>query len=120
MKNNRVKLILWVLVIIFVSFTYIAFAQTLALFEDNASAIIDNNIGKWVIKINNSTISSGTSQDIVVNNFVYEQVSSVENNFIAPGSEAYFDLVLDATECEVAVRYDITFLTLFFFTLLLL
>ncbi len=109
MKNNKLRIILWLIVIILILITYTIFSKTLALFESNATGEANNDIGKWIIKINNNLISSGQTEDIVINNFVYDTVSTVESGYIAPGSSAYFDLVFDATDCDVAVRYDITF-----------
>lgn len=109
MKNNRFRIILWLIVLISLLITYTIFSKTLALFENNASGEVDNDIGKWVIKINNNVISNEETQDIVIDSFVYDASSTVESGYIAPGGSAYFDLVFDATECDVAVRYDITF-----------
>lgn len=107
--KKQVKLVLWVLVIVFLCFTFMMFADTLALFEDNASGYADMDVGKWIIKISDVTISDGETQNIVVDSFTYEENEHVESGYIAPGTSAYFDLVFDATECDVAVKYDIAF-----------
>ena len=107
--NKRVKVILWVLVVVFLVFSFFMFADTFALFEDTGLGTADFEIGKWVIKISNVTISEGQSQSIVVDSFVYEQNDHVESGYIAPGTSASFDLVFDATDCDVAVKYDISF-----------
>lgn len=107
--KNRIRIILWVLVIALAAITYILFKDTFALFEDNAYGIVNNDIGKWVIKLSNEVISSGLSEEVNVDNFVYESVETVKEGFIAPGTSAYFDLVFDATDCDVAVKYDIEF-----------
>lgn len=109
MKNNRIRIILWLIVLILILITYTIFSKTLALFESNATGEVDNDIGRWIIKINNNIISSGQTEDLVINSFVYDSSSTVESGYIAPGASAYFDLVFDATDCDVAVRYDITF-----------
>lgn len=104
-----VKSLLWVLVIVFLAFSFMMFADTLALFEDNAVALGNFDVGKWIIKISDVTITDGETQEIVVDSFIYEQNSHIASGYIAPGSSAYFNLVLDASECDVAVKYDITF-----------
>lgn len=109
MKISKIKIIAWLIVLILILLTYMVFTNTFALFEDNAEGTVDNDIGKWVVKINNRIISSSTTQNITINSFVYDTVSTVQGGYIAPGSSAYFDLILDATECDVAVRYDIAF-----------
>ena len=109
MKISNFKIIIWLIVIILFLITCVVFSKTLALFENNAVGTADSDIGNWVIKINNQLISSGLTQNITVNNFVYDNVSTVQGGYIAPGTSAYFILVFDATGCDVAVRYDITF-----------
>ena len=107
--KKQVKIVLWVLVFVFLCFTFMMFADTLALFESNASGEADMDIGKWVIKVSDVSITDGESQSIVVDSFVYEENEHVESGYIAPGTSAYFDLIFDATECDVAVKYDIAF-----------
>ena len=110
MKINKIRLILWLIVIVLLLITYSVFSKTLALFEDNASGEVNPDIGRWIIYINGNSISDGgTNQDIVIDSFTYTPSQKVENNYIAPGGSAYFDLFVDATDCDVAVRYDITF-----------
>ena len=103
---NKTRIILYASVL---ALALITFGATLALFENNATATVEPDIGKWVITLNDELISSGVSEDITIDNFIYEANQYVETDYIAPGGSAYVDLVLDATECDVAVRYDITF-----------
>jgi len=107
--NKRIKILLWSLVIISVLTTAILLTNTFALFENNASGIVNETIGKWVIKLSNNIISNGLDEELDVNNFVYESNEHISSGYIAPGTSAYFDLVFDATECDVAVKYDIEF-----------
>jgi hypothetical protein len=108
MKFNF-KVTIWLVVIIMVVASFIVFADTLALFESNGVGFANMDIGKWVIKISDVTISNTQTQTLVVDSFVYEENNNTAPNRIAPGTSAYFDLVVDATECDVAVKYDITF-----------
>ena len=82
---------------------------TLAVFETNATGDANMDIGKFVVKINGTNIIDGSSKIIRVNNFVYTDNDHVEDGYIAPGREGYFDIVLDVTDSDVAARYDITF-----------
>ncbi len=110
MNNNlKIKLSLYLLFIIFFGITFTVFSNTLALFEDNANGTADMDIGAWVIKINNNSITNGSTEDITISNFVYDTNATVTNGTIAPGMGAYTELVFDASECDVAVRYDIEF-----------
>ena len=109
MKKINVRLILWLLVFGFACLTLYMFSDTFALFENNSRGRADSDIGKWIIKISNELISDGEIEELVVDNFVYDSIEGVESGYIAPGGSAYFDLVFDATECDVAVKYDVSF-----------
>ena len=108
MKPNF-KTIIWVIVFIMVVSSFLVFADTLALFESNGTGKAGMDIGAWVIKISNVDITSNNAQEIVIDRFIYENSLNVASGKIAPGTSAYFDLVIDATGCDVAVKYDITF-----------
>lgn len=110
MKKNRVKILLWVGVLALFAMTAIIFKNTYALFETDAYGIANNDIGRWIIKLSNQLITSGLDEDITISNFVYESSATVADGYIAPGTSAYFDLIFDATDCDVAVKYDIEFL----------
>ena len=105
-KRNKIRVILYSLVLVLLLITV---SSSLALFENNSTAVVNPEIGKWVIYLNNNLITDGVNENITINNFVYEENQYVEENYIAPGGSAYVDLVLDTTNCDVAVRYDITF-----------
>jgi hypothetical protein len=106
---KKTKILLYALAIVVAVITVITFSDTYALFETNASGVVNSQIGKWVIKISNQTITDGLNEEIEINNFVYSSSNTVASGAIAPGGSAYFDLVFDATLCDVAVKYDITF-----------
>lgn len=106
---KKTKIILYVIVIILLITTAYVFNDTYALFENDASGVVNSTIGRWIIKLSNQTITSGLEEEIVINNFVYSSSSSVASGVIAPGGHGYFDLIFDATDCDVAVKYDIEF-----------
>ncbi len=108
MKDNFKKLI-WLAVFAMIVTSFIVFADTLALFENNGTGEANFDIGKWIIKISDVTITGEQVQDIVIDSFTYANNANVAPGRIAPGSSAYFDLIVDATDCDVAVKYDITF-----------
>lgn len=108
MKDNF-KVIIWLIVFIMIVASFIVFAETLALFESNGTGDMHMDIGRWIIKISDINITNGNTQEIVIDNFNYSANQNVAANKIAPGSDAYFDLIVDASGCDVAVKYDITF-----------
>ena len=106
-KRNRTRIILYLLLIIVFAVSVTLVYDTLALFETNSTGTFENDIGKWIIKVSNKDITTGTSETIVIDSFVYTANPHVESGYIAPGGSAYFDLVIDATECDVAVKYTL-------------
>ena len=81
--------------------------NTYALLESNANATSKLDIGKWVIKLNNVDISKGYSEDFLIDNLIDSKNENIEDGYIAPGKSGYFDIVIDPSETEVAIRYDI-------------
>jgi hypothetical protein len=109
MKKINLRLILWLLVIICLSITLIVFSDTLALFETTSSGTVNTDVGKWLIKVNNGTITGEEPEDILIDSFIYQNNTNVAPGYIAPGSSAYFDLIIDATDCDVAVVFNVEF-----------
>jgi len=105
--KNKTQIVLWLLVVILFSIAFIVFSDTLALFETDSSGIVNNDVGSWIIKVNNQSITQTVNEAIEINSFQYSSDSHVETGYIAPGGTAYFDLVVDATDCDVAVLYDV-------------
>ena len=105
--KSKTQIALWFLVVIIFSIAFVVFSDTLALFETDSEGVINTDVGKWLIKVNNETITETVNEAIEINNFQYSSDSHVETGYIAPGGTAYFDLTVDATECDVAVLYSI-------------
>ena len=98
---------LWFLVISAFLVTLLLISSTYALFESQGEAETNFEIGKWVIKLNDVDVSKGYQEDFVIDNFIYDENENVEEGYIAPGQKGYFDIVLDPSGTDVAVRYDI-------------
>ena len=77
----------FVLCIFFIQESY---AKYLTSTSENASI----NVARWRILVNNKDIREGNTADAGI---------------IAPTSEGYFDLVIDATEADVSFKYNINF-----------
>ena len=85
--------------------TILTVVETYALFETNGEASTDMSIGKWKILLNDADVV--TARTISIDDFVYENGEHTDSNYFAPGSSAYFDLVIDATDCDVSVSYNL-------------
>ena len=104
MNNNlKYKIILFgIFLMLIISLVVV---DTFALFETNAESTNNMEIGKWKILLNNNDIS--LVKTISLNNFTYNNGVHTENNYFAPGSSASFDVVIDATQSDVSMEYDL-------------
>lgn len=80
--------------------------ETYALFETNASANKELGIAAWVITLNDVDVTQ--SRTITLNDFTYVNGTHTQANYFAPGSQAYFDLVIDTSQAQVSVEYTLT------------
>ena len=85
--------------------TALVVSNTYALFETNANATSDFQIGKWVIKLNNKDIS--LSKIITLDDFTYVNTNHVEEGYFAPTSKAEFEIDIDASETDTSVEYTL-------------
>lgn len=80
-------------------------ASTYSLFETNNNIVVNEDVGKWNIKVNNSLINENAS--FVVDNFVVSENTEVQTGKFYPGGTMYFDIIIEPNECDVSFRYDI-------------
>ena len=66
------------------------------------------NVARWRILVNNKDIREGNTADAVIVP-VFDGNENIASGIIAPTSEGYFDLVIDATEADVSFKYNINF-----------
>lgn len=91
----------FVLCVFFIQESY---AKYLTSTSENASI----NVARWRIIVNNKDIrESSTANAVIVP--IFEGNDNIASGIIAPTSEGYFDLVIDATEADVSFKYDINF-----------
>lgn len=83
-------------------------ANSYGLFETHGEANIEQNLAKWVIKINDN-LATGNTQSFIIDEFNYDSNGYINDDKLAPGGNCYFDLVLDATDTNVSVKYTIDF-----------
>lgn len=104
--NNALKYKIVVIVLFVLLFVTFITVETFALFETNADADSELEIGQWKIILNNSDIS--LSQTVNLNNFNYVNNSHIQSGYFAPGSIAYLDIVIDSTRSDVSVEYELS------------
>ena len=91
--------------LILLSITILQLTGTYALFETNAHGESNLEVGKWVIEVNGEDILE--TQEITLSDFTYSQSAHTEDDYFAPGRTATFDLVIDASESDVSVAYEL-------------
>lgn len=91
--------------ILFLLFSVWFVSDTYALFETNASATSELEIGKWSIVLNESDIS--LAQTITLDNFVYSANNHTEDGYFAPGRNGEFEIDIDTSLSDVSVEYEL-------------
>lgn len=100
---------IWILsALIMLLITFYQINNTYAKYSTQAEGILEESIGKWVVKVNTTNIATGADvQNFTINDLTYNSNDYVLSGKIAPGLLGYFDVEIDATEASVAVRYDV-------------
>ena len=103
-KDKKIKLLI-AFIALFICIFQIK--ETYAKYIESKNGDAEFTVAGWKIKINNSDITDGASLSSLINP-VYESNSNIKDGVIAPGSQGYFDINIDATNTEVSFNYEIT------------
>lgn len=103
-KDKKIKLFI-AIIALFVCIVEIK--ETYAKYIESKNGDAQFTVANWKIMINNSDITDGASLSSLINP-VYETNTNISDNVIAPGSQGYFDLDIDATNTQVSFTYNIT------------
>lgn len=107
--KNRIKYVLILLFSISLVVTFYEIRKTYAIFESNLSLQTDLKTAKWNITLNGSPVGVEETTFNVDNINTSTGSEYVKENKIAPGiTDAYFDVVFNPNDTDVAVRMDIT------------
>lgn len=104
MNKQKIKIIIAITSLI-ICITQIS--QTYAKYIESKEGDTDFTVAGWKILINNQDITTGAELSSLINP-VYENNNNVATGVIAPGSEGYFDLEINATNTEVSFNYNIS------------
>ena len=89
--------------------TIFVIANSYAKYIAEASGTIERQAGAWVIKVNDTDISSSSSEtEFKIDKLTYKKNDYVEEGKIAPSSVGYFDVTIDPSGTSTAVRFDVT------------
>ena len=101
------KKILWVLFFVAFYATIHLIVVTYGLFETKGGAQINPDVGNWQIKINGLDVTE--TKTMVFSDLTYDANANVETGYFAPGTTGYYEIAIDASGSDVAIRYDISF-----------
>ena len=81
-----------------------------ALYKQENQGDYSNLLGVWSIKVNGADISSG-DQNLTFNmtedNLIYLDSARVKSQKMAPGTQACFEIIIDPTNTDVSVIYQL-------------
>lgn len=100
---KRVLIIAFVFVLLV---TLYEVSTSFSLFESANTMIVNNDIGKWQILVNDDLISEAVN--FSVDKVKVSSDENVRENHFAPGTEGYFDIVIDPNDTDVSIYYEIT------------
>lgn len=100
----------WILsALIMLLITFYQINSAYAKYFTQAEGTVEENIGKWIVKINGTNIATEEDiQNFTINELTYNSNDYVLAGKIAPGLLGYFDVEIDATEASVAVKYEVS------------
>lgn len=104
------KKLLRILVLIMLIITLFQIANMYALYKDQLEGDYTSLLGAWSIKVNETDISSGEENltfNMTEDNLTYLDSDHVKNQKMAPGTQAYFEIIIDPTNTDVSILYTL-------------
>ena len=107
------KKLLTILVLIMLIISFFQITNMYALYKEQLQSDYTNLLGVWAIKVNDTDISSGGQNltfTISDSQLQYIESEYTKADKIAPGENAFFDIVIDPTNTDVSIVYQIDIL----------
>ena len=100
----------WLLIgLIMIIFTAYEITSSYAKYTAEAEGTAEEYAGAWTISINNSDIVTGNGPHTFnISNVTFLPNPYIEAGFMGPSSIGYFEIVIDPSGSDTAVRYDIS------------
>lgn len=105
-KNKKIALIV-LLFIVLVAIIIYAIITTYATFRSEFSGNMEMENATWKIIVNNTDISSQTVKNFTIDKINVDKSEGVEDGKLAPGSKGNFNILIDPTETDVSVKYEL-------------
>lgn len=96
------------LIILFVmslAITLYEISDSFGLFESEKEIIVNSDIGRWDISVNDQSINQTT--EFSVTNIHVSGDLNVRSDYFAPGTTGFFDIVIDPGDTDVSIYYEI-------------
>ena len=104
---KKIKKILNIAFVLMIIITVIVINKTYALFESNLDLLINMDVARWNITVNDTMVNSESVQSFVIKNLQLNANSKVENGKVAPGSQGTFDVEMDFKDTDVSVKCEL-------------
>ena len=101
---------IWILsAIAMLIITFYQINTTYAKYMTEVNVDANEQIGKWLIKVNEQNIATNNQvETFTINQLTYNSSNNVLAGKIAPGLEGYFEINIAASESSVAIIYNVT------------
>ena len=103
--KNRIKKIIIVCTLL-ICFIFLITRITYSSYESNTAGNVTGNIAGWNIKINDVIVSNEVDKEVDIDDVVWNSTHT-RSGKLAPGSTGTFNIKLDFTGTDVAVRFDL-------------
>lgn len=107
-KNKKVLIIIVLLIIIFIILIY-AILSTFATFRSEFTGDMKIDNATWKILVNSTDISSNAVKEFVIDDIEIDESQGVEPGKLAHGLKGNFNILIDPTETDVSIMYEIKF-----------
>ena len=101
------KLIYSLLVIFSLTLCVFFVTESYAKYITSAQGNANMKVARWKIIVNNEDIRDNKTLEAEIKP-TFLETEHIASDVIAPTSEGYFDLIIDATEADVSFKYKIT------------
>ena len=102
--------LLTILVLITLIISFFQITSMYALYKEQLQGEYNTLLGAWQIKVNEKDVTtSGQIENFTITDDQLGYVASqaIQAGKIAPGGKAYFDIIIDPTNTDVSIKYQI-------------
>lgn len=106
-KETNQKKICLLLFTFCLAISFITIKDTYAKYITSTNGDANINIARWKILVNNQDVTQNKEITNVITP-VFDGNDNIASNVIAPTAEGYFDILIDASNTDVSLKYEIT------------